>query len=520
MGDAPPPSQLSPHAADDVRTVAKGGAVQIGGQITQRSVTLLFTAVLVRVVGTSLFGVYREVTQILVIAGQVGLLGFNYAGMRFVARARARGDHAGVKGAALGALAGAGAASGVVTVVVLAIAGLLAGAFARPGEDAAELARLVRMGAAYVPLFALLQVLRYCTQAYKTMVPSVVAGNIVQPAARFVLGIAALAAGYAVAGAVVTLAISVAAGAAVAGWQLRRLMSEAERSAAASPAVRPLVRFALPQAGASLFGVQTLGLGILLLGVLSSNRQVGLFAIALSLQGPGNVFLGGVVNIWAPVVADLYERGEVARLDSLYKTINRWIATFSLPVFAALIIEADLFARVYTGGESGAAAAVAILALGNIFYTSTGPTGYVISMTGHPGVNFVNSVIAVAIYVGAGIVVVPEHGAAGMAAVDALVTTAVNAARVIEAKVLVGVQPFGRTFLKPVAATAAAAAVLGAVRIAAPDSDLAQIAGLAAAAAVYVGVLRALGLDPEERAVLDTIKDRVLRRGRARARDS
>lgn len=44
----------------------------------------------------------------------------------------------------------------------------------------------------------------------------------------------------------------------------------------------------------------------------------------------------------------------------------------------------------------------------------------------------------------------------GMAIVDAVVTALLNIARVIEGKVLVGVQPFGRTFFKPVVATAVA----------------------------------------------------------------
>jgi hypothetical protein len=100
-----------------------------------------------------------------------------------------------------------------------------------------------------------------------------------------------------------------------------------------------------------------------------------------------------------------------------------------------------------------------------------------------------------------------------MAVVDAFVTALVNSARVVEAKLLVGVQPFGRSFLKPVTATLVAAAVLLAWRLV-PGGLAVEIAGVVVAAAVYLGVLRALGLDPEERHVWERIKARATRRRR------
>lgn len=501
---------LSAAAAADVRTVARGGAVQIAGQLSQRGFAFLFTAVAVRILLPSGYGLYRQVAQVLTIAGQVGLAGFNYAAMRSITRARAAGDHGGVRAAAQVGLAGAALGSLAAVAILLVGAGAIAGVFADSPGDAGDIARLVRLGAPYVPLFALMQVLRYCTQAYKTMVPSVVVGNIVQPFVRFALGVAALVAGYAVAGAVTSLVVSVAVGVLAGAFYLRRMLSEQERHAPASRPVGPMVRFALPQAGASLLGIQTLGLGVLLLGAAGSDAEVGLFGVALSLQGPGTIFLGGIVNIWAPVVSDLHERGEIERLESLYQTINRWIATFSFPVFVALILEADLFVRLFAGSKgAGAASVVAVLAVGNLFYTGTGPTGYVLSMTGRPGVNLLNSIVAVVVYVALGLWLVAEHGVLGMAVTDAVVTALVNSARVVEAKLLVGVQPFGRTFVKPVLASVAAGVFLLAWRLVPGSGSAIEIAGLALAGLVYLAALRALGVDPEERMVLERIKARA-----------
>jgi len=524
---------LTAEAAEDVRVVAKGGAIQIAGQFSQRGLSYVFGILFNLILSTASYGLYRLAAQILANLSQLGLAGFNYASMRWITRARAAGDPGGVRGAMRVGIGGALLASVLVTIALVLFTEPIARFFeSDPGStttgnlvaDAASglfgtfrtsgpsLNELLLLGAPYIGLYAMMQVLRYSTQAYKTMVPSVMVGNIIQPIARTIIGVSLLLAGAGIAGAVIGLNISIAISLVVAVWYLRRLLTPEQLAAAPTYPVGPMTRFAIPQAGASLLGVQTLGLGILILGRYDTNFAVGLFAIALSLQGPGNIFLGGIVNIWAPVVSDLYERKDIDRLGALYQTINRWIATFSFPVFAALILLPDVFTFFYQRPE--AASVVAILALGNIFYTGTGPTGYVISMTGHPGVNFLNSLVGVILYVVLGVMVVPKHGAVGMAWVDVGVTILINSVRVVEAKILVGVQPFGRTFYKPVVATLAVAAVLAPWKLFAGDSIAVQAVGLGIGLAVYLAALKLLGVDPEERMVLNRIKNRAFKRGK------
>ena len=499
--------------SSEIRTVAKGGAIQIFGQVSQRGLSFIFQFIAVAFVGRPAFGVYKQISQVLAIAAQVALAGFNYAAMRFITVARAEGRPGGVKGAAKVSIFGVLIGSVVVVAALLLLAEPLASTFADEPADEPLFVRLFRIGAPYVALFALLQVLRYCTQAYKTMTPSVIAGNIVQPVVRFVVGLVVLLMGFEVAGLVHTLNISIFAAAVVAAYFFARMLTEEERSATPRAPVAPMVRFALPQGGASLLGIQSLGLGILVVGKYATDVQVAIFALALSLQGPGTVFLGGILNIWAPVVSDLHAKGQIERLDRLYKVITRWVATFSFPVWAALIVMPYVFVDLFIPGRGeGIPVVVAILAAGNFFYTGTGPTGYVLSMTGRPVANLINSIVSVVLYVVAGAWAVPRYGAEGMAVVDAVVTALVNTARVIQAKILVGVQPFGRPILKPVAATAIGAVVLLLWRWIPGYTVWFDAAGIVVAGLVYVGALRAFGMDPEEREVWERIKKRVKRK--------
>jgi O-antigen/teichoic acid export membrane protein len=497
----------------DVRTVAKGGAVQITGAFALRGLNIVLVAISGRLLGQVGFGLYREVIQVFHIASHLAPGGFEYATVRFVARARAVHEYEFVRSILRIALTAALIVSGIEFIALMVGADYLGSVFGNSVETQRHIAFLLRVGAAFVPFWAVMQIMRFHTQAYKTMVPSVMTANVIQPAANVFLGVAALVIGFGVTGLVTSFAVSTGIAALAAVWYSRRMLTPTERRGEKRAKIGPILRFALPQGGTHLFNVQSLGLGVIIVGALNGPREVAIFAVALSLQGAGGVFLQGFVNIWAPVVTDLFERGEIARLQSLYQTINRWIATFSFPVFAMLILEPSFFAETLAGRAGvGAGAVVTLLAMGNLFYVGTGPSGHVLSMTGRPIVNFANSVVAVGLYVGLGILVVPQHGAVGMAVVDAAITALINIARVVEGKLLVGVQPFGRSYLKPVTATLAGAAVLFAWNAVGPGGTAGTpLVGIAVAGAVYALLLRLMGLDPEERLVLERIRARLLR---------
>ncbi|MGH2702417.1 MAG: oligosaccharide flippase family protein, partial [Actinomycetota bacterium] len=211
--------------------VAKGGAVQLLGQFTQKGLTFVFVAIAVRFLGNADYGLYRQVFQILMIATTLAAGGFPAAAVRFIAQARAANDPEVARGAARVALAGAAIASSLVFLVVFVYADELAAVFADSASATNYLAFLLRVGAAFIPLYGCMQVMRFCTQAYKTMTPSVMVGNVIQPATRYGLTLIALTVGLAVAGAVAALVVSAAIALAASLWYYRRLLSTDERKA-------------------------------------------------------------------------------------------------------------------------------------------------------------------------------------------------------------------------------------------------------------------------------------------------
>jgi O-antigen/teichoic acid export membrane protein len=170
----------------------------------------------------------------------------------------------------------------------------------------------------------------------------------------------------------------------------------------------------------------------------------------------------------------------------------------------------DFFGRLLAG-HNGADAAplIVVLAIGNIFYAGTGPSGHILNMTGRPRVTLINSIVAVILYIALGAFFVPRYGAIAMAAVDAGITALINLTVVLEGRILVGVHPFGRSFLKPLSATIAFALFLLLWRTVLGTGLAIEGAGLVIGVIIYVAILAKLGMDPEERYVFGRIKQRI-----------
>lgn len=501
-------SSPSRASAADVRTVAKGGIVQFAGMGTNRAANVLFVAIAVRLLGPAGYGLYRQIAQLLYTVGTFATGGFDTAALRNIAQGRATRDAGLVRGAARLALGSVAIISSLVMIALLFAAGPIARAFADRPEQVAEMTFLIRLAAPFVPLFAIMQVLRACTQGYKTVIPSVIVGNVAQPVLLLVVSTAALVLGYGVAGAIGGLVASVVLALMVAIWFYRRLFTAEERAAKPVASLRSMTGFALPRAGERLFNLG--GAGTILLGLFSIDLEVGLFAVAVSLQSISVIFLQAVLSIWQPMVADLQQRREMDRLGGLYQTINRWVASGSFGLVAALMILPEPFVRVL-GGESVSEAAIltSILAAGTFIHVGSGPCAMLLTMSGYPVVNLLNNIVAMSLYVGLAWVSVPAHGALGMAIVHTGTLTALNVARIVEGRILTGIQPFGVSFLKPITATLVTGIVLLLWRLFLPRQLTLDIAGLAVAGALYAGALWLMGADAEDRIVYERVKARL-----------
>lgn len=502
--------------AADVRTVAKGSIIQFLGTGTNRASGVLFVAIAIRLLGPVGFGIYRQISQLLMTLSTVATLGFDAALLRSVAQARARGEPGAIRSATRTAVTIVTIVSLGLFLILFAAANSIAGVFADDPIRQSEMAFLIQLGAAYVPLFALAQLLSAGTTGYKTVLPSVLIGNVIQPISLLVLATLAILLGHGVGGAVGGMAVSSLVALLAAIWFYRRMLPPERIQVSADTSFRSMATFALPRAGANALRLGTAG--VLLLGWLATDREVALFAVALSLQSLALIFPQAFLSIWRPMVVDLVEREARQRLRSLYQTITRWVASCSFGLIVALVILPDPFVRLL-GGDTVREAALltSIVALGTLFQVASGPCGMLVTMAGYPIINLLNGVVVTTLYVVAAWLLVPTHGVVGMAIIHGAATAASNLILVIAAKWLTDLQPFGRSFLKPVVATTLAGLVLLSWRILTERTLFFDLSGLVVAGAVYFGAIWKAGMNAEDRIVWERLLERLggFRNGRS-----
>jgi O-antigen/teichoic acid export membrane protein len=166
------------------------------------------------------------------------------------------------------------------------------------------------------------------------------------------------------------------------------------------------------------------------------------------------------------------------------------------------------------GFEDGATALV-ILAMANLANVATGPCGAILDMAGYTNWKLANSVAMVVLSIVSSLALIPALGVVGAALSALVVTSALNLLRALEVRFLLGLSPYDYGTLKPVVAfLLALGAVLAGQRLVGADAGIPfALAAIAAAWGLYVVAILALGLAPEDRALLAQVRRRASRRG-------
>jgi O-antigen/teichoic acid export membrane protein len=149
-----------------------------------------------------------------------------------------------------------------------------------------------------------------------------------------------------------------------------------------------------------------------------------------------------------------------------------------------------------------------VVYLGGVLVGSAvGATGWLLMMTDHQYARMALDWLLAVLNTVLTYAFVTEFGLVGAALGTAVAIAVQNGIQVVLLRRFEGLWPFDATFLKPLAAGVAAAAVMGGVRevLATPA---AVAVGLPLGALAYVGVLVALGVNPRDRLVVRSLATR------------
>ena len=247
--------------------------------------------------------------------------------------------------------------------------------------------------------------------------------------------------------------------------------------------------------------------------------QIGYYTAALKISAFISLPLVSLNAMFTPIIAELHAKGEMQKLTSMFKLVTKWTITLSLPIFGV----ATLFAQPLLGisGESFVAAWPLLIALsiGNMINAGTGSVGYMLLMTGHQKLSFLNSLVAVIFNVAFNVVLTPRYGAMGTAISTGLAYTIVNLMRLLQVYVLLKIQPYRWDVFKPLVAGLISAGVTGALLYLLSYAHLSlrlghenisfQLFLVPVFLAVYVGLIPVFKISAEDTVVIDALRKKI-----------
>ncbi len=387
-----------------------GGAA--GLRLLNMPLMLLSSVLLARALGPENFGVYSFVLSLIALIGLPTRAGLPTLLIRETAKSHVQQNWALMNGL----LKLSDRLVLVFSVVVVLLAGLAMHWFWTDADTTQGSTFLWAL--CLIPLLALANIRTGMLRGLRWVVISQVPEQIIRPAALICMLSIALLAGNSIT-AITAIQFNIA-GAALAfvfaAYALTKARPATVRQAGASYTTRAWLMSLAPLslfAGLRMLDTQST---ILLLGVLGSAQEVGLFKVAAT--GAGLVAFGlSTINLAiAPQIARLFHAGEMAKLQRMITVTTRAATLISLPVTIIFVLWGEHLIRLLFGASYIAAApALAIICVGQFINASCGSVALVLNMTGNDKATLNSAIIALLLNASLTALLVPVFGLVGAA---------------------------------------------------------------------------------------------------------
>jgi O-antigen/teichoic acid export membrane protein len=252
---------------------------------------------------------------------------------------------------------------------------------------------------------------------------------------------------------------------------------------------------------------------MLLLGYLGTSADVGYYGAALRVGTGSSAILMAFATVFTPVIADLYNKRHLTELQTLYKTVARWIFTCSLPIFIVVILLAEPVMHLFGSDFTAGSGALMLLAFSQLINAGTGTAGLMVLMSGHSQMELLNVAAALIVDVALCFLLIPSFGVIGAAVANVSAAGVINLLRAAEVWIFLRLHAYNLDYIKPIFAGAIGALVvyLGNLMVSLGTGLAALLMSAAILMVVYVALTVALGLNKHDKMVVRMVKARLTR---------
>ncbi len=285
--------------------------------------------------------------------------------------------------------------------------------------------------------------------------------------------------------------------------------------------VREWLGFSAPNFLTNIVDIALDAIDTLLLGYFGiSKAGIGQYSAAIKISGFIAMPLTSLNAMFSPTIAELHSQQEQQKLAAMFQVVTQWAITFSLPLFCISALFSTALLEMLSGKDFIAAWPLLIaFGLGGMANAATGSVGFMLLMTGHQKLSFINSLAAVVINLTLGVLLTPRYGAMGTAISTGLATATVNIMRLLQVHFLLHIQPYRKETLKPLGAGLISSLVTGEMLYLISLTKWALYIGhihisieiilIPVFLTLYIWILRLFGASPEDVLVLRTLKQKL-----------
>ena len=270
------------------------------------------------------------------------------------------------------------------------------------------------------------------------------------------------------------------------------------------------------------FSAAMLGIGILefavsqvdkvALGFYLGAKAVGVYSVAAALVVYVPLVLSSINQIFAPTIADLHTRGEVALLNRLFQSLTKWALGLTLPLATVVIVFSHPLMRIFGPEFESGWPILVIGTAGQLVNCGVGSVGYLLLMCGHEKqLMKVQAAMAILMVV-VSFALVPVMGVVGAAVAAAVTNVGMNVLNLFVVKTTLGITPYNRGYFRlilPTGAMLAAVIVLNRFSIVFFHDWLAVGVTLVAAYCIFSVIALAVSLDADDRLIGRAVWSRI-----------
>jgi len=272
-------------------------------------------------------------------------------------------------------------------------------------------------------------------------------------------------------------------------------------------------KFSMPLMFVKILGELKIRGDILLLGLLSTTSNVGIFFIAYRLAAVISIPWQAANMIVAPMVSGYFAQGDIKSIEYNYKNITKLIFITGMFFWGFLFIFSTELLSIFGEEFKNGSTVVLLVCLGQVLKTLVGHAGPMLAMIGKPSLNLVTTLIALISMAILNVVLIPRFGIIGAGVANLAGMTIACFLELYFLYRFLKIHPFRMDFIKPVIAALVSGGIICPLKTVLPVNIFSTLFLMTAFVLLYYVSLYLQKFSEEEMALLGKMNKLIADKG-------